>query len=704
MTEPNPPTEPDEPLSEVDDWDPGETDPDDTDPDETTDRTGGIGSVRGDHNVTISGSRGAVTIMEQVAFHLRTADADNTAWSPRLVPEDTLSALARRFVGPPAYGDLVARLRKPGTVVVSDAPGYGRRAAALMVLRDSGEGATRFRELPDDDTDDRFVLDPNVIEPGERLLLDLSIWTAPIPRKVIDGIRGYRAAVAQREAYLAIILPLEQQHVAAEIGTEAVLIGRPDGATVFSRHLSAHGIDVAVDEMRDETLRGHLNHDPMRDIAALADRVRQARGEAKGHGVWKDWLAAAFTTETYVDTVAQYVREHPDGRSRALLLAAAMFEHSSPEAVATAAATFLEIVKYPPPEGHRLDLPDLAEALGELHATIDNRQVRFSSLAYAEAVRTHFWRTFPDLRIKLRQWLDRAVLSNTVTAAGRSKALLRYIDQCLRTGHPNDLSTLVEQWADRGPSTSDKWVDAAGTALTRGLLDEQYGRWFRRRVYGWALNHRLRQNFATLLVGLCENVIAPAQPDQALVRLRHLARHTDTAVVIEARAALSRLCRDGRFARRMLTRVHGNLTGDRPQGVDYVLFTDVADPVRLTGAGGYPRIVEPVVRTMLVDGWSAWLATRQSSEAADAVVRWLEAHAEQPDRNALLEVLAAATRGTFARRAVLYGISRDWVAIAAPEQRDARRRTAALLQQACADVRTNTAQTSEPRPAQGVSH
>jgi hypothetical protein len=126
--------------------------------------------------------------------------------------------------------------------------------------------------------------------------------------------------------------------------------------------------------------------------------------------------------------------------------------------------------------------------------------------------------------------------------------------------------------------------------------------------------------------------------------------------------------------------------------------------VRLTGADGYPRIGEPAVRTMLVGGWSAWLAARQSPDAAEAVVRWLEAHAEQSGRNTLLEILAAATHGVFSRRAVLYGISRDWVAMAAPEQRDARRRTAALLQQACADVRTNTSQTFEPRSSQGVSH
>lgn len=698
--------EPDEPFEELSDE--ADRDADEQALDETEGRTGGIGTVRGNRNISITDPRGSVVVMEQVAFHLRSAVSDGSAdpgWSPRLVPEDILSNLAERFVLPPGYGDLVSRLRSPGTVVVSGAPGRGRRSAALMVLKESGEGATRFRELPDDDVDDRFVLDANVIETGERLLLDLTTGANAIPRNLLANLRAYRAAVTEHHAYLAIVLPPERQQIAAELGTEAVLIGRPDGDAVLRGHLSALGIEVAAQDLNGETLRGHLARDPMRDIAALAERVRRARSHLAGQGGWAAWLAAALKTDTYVDDVAQYVRTHPDGRERALLLAAALFEHAAPDVVASAATTFLEIVKYPPPEAHRLDLPDLAEALGNVHATIDGRQVRFASVAYADAVRTHFWRTFPDLRGKLRLWLDRTVRSNAVPIADRSLAVLRYTDQCLRIGHPEDLVRLVEQWAARSPSTPGKVLDVAGAALTRGLLDERYGRWFRRRVYDWVVDHRLLPSLATLLIGLCEDVIAPAQPNQALVRLRHLTRHVHPGVVADARAALVRLCRDGRFARRVLTRVHDDLVGDHRRDVDFALFTDVADPARLTGAepGGFPRIGERVVRDMLVDGWAVWLAARPYDDVAAAVTPWLAAHADQPGRDALLDVLAAATRGSSPYCAVLYVISRDWVAAAPSEQHRARLHTAALLRQACADARARIPSAHEARPAQGVS-
>ncbi|MFL6120538.1 hypothetical protein, partial [Actinophytocola sp.] len=398
------------------------------------------------------------------------------------------------------------------------------------------------------------------------------------------------------------------------------------------------------------------------------------------------------------EEVARFVRENPDGRVRALLLAAAMFEHAAPEVVEAAATELLEVVKYPPHEGHRLDLPDLAEALGRFEATITGLRVRFRSVADGEAVRAHFWDTFPDLRLDLRRWLARSVRLRGLSRADRALAVLRFTDQCLRIGHPDDVRVLVEQWAKNSPATLDHLLDAAGSALTRGLLSERYGAWFRRQLYFWVTNRQLWPSLATLIAGLCQGVIAPAQPHQALVRLRHLTRHTNAAVVTEARTALAKLCEDGRFARRMLTRVHDDLLGDRPQAVDYDLFADVADPVRLTAATGtYPRVGEPVVRGMLVDGWAAWLTARPYPDAALAVGRWLDAHAEAPRRTALLEVLAAATRGRSRPRAVLYAASRDWIAA---NPRPERVRTAALLRQACAEVHPP----SEFPAPQGVIH
>lgn len=664
-------------------------------------QSGGVGEVRGDHNISITDPLGGVSIIERVQFYVQSGAAEpGTGRSLRLVPEDILTDLTARFVVPPGYGDLVRRLREPATVVISGEPGSGRHAAALMVLKESGTGATRFRELPDDGDVEAPIFDEDAIETGERLLLDLSSVTNPLPGQVLATIRSYRARVAERRAYLAIVLAPELHHVGAELGTEPLPIGRPNGTEVLLRHLRASGIEVDEHELRDESLTRHLTQDPMRHLAALAGRVRRARTAAGLAGGLPAWLAAALAPDTQRDAAARFVRANPDGRVRALLLAAALFEDATPEAVAFAETALLEVVGYPAHDEHRLNLPDLAEALGRVDASAGDGRVRFRSLGFGDAVRTHFWGTFPDLRNDLRRWLDRCVQPRWLPADARTAAVLRYTDQSLRLGHPEDLCALVELWARRSPSTLDQRLDAAGPALTRGLLSERYGSWFRRRMYYWAVNHGLWPSLARLLVGLCVGVIAPGRPHQALVRLRHFSRHQQPAVVAEARAALTGLAADGPFARRLLARVHEDLVGDRPKEVDYDLFTDLADPVRLTaGTGTFPHVAEPDVAAMLADGWAAVLSERPHDQVVVAAGRWLDAHTEQPRRDALLAVLTAAARRNARARAVLYAVSRDWVASAPPDQRRDRLPTAALLRQMCTDVPA-----APTRATQGATH
>lgn len=223
----------------------------------------------------------------------------------------------------------------------------------------------------------------------------------------------------------------------------------------------------------------------------------------------------------------------------------------------------------------------------------------------------------------------------------------------------------------------DDLLDSAGAALTRGLLHERYGAWFRRRIYAWSYNRHLPPGLARLLIGICDGVIAPLRPGQALVRLRHFAHHADEDVAGEARATLARLAEDGLFARRMLARVHADLVGGRPRAIDFDLFTDVADPSRLTapGAGAHPRGTERHVHQLLADCWASWLENQPYERFATAA---------SPRGAPLLDVLAAATNGRPRSHAVLYAAARDWVAQAStPPERRVRQRTAAVLQRTC---------------------
>jgi hypothetical protein len=666
-------------------------------PDEDGAQRGGIGSIEGDRVIGITDPRGSVTVIDRLSFYLQSGAAGAESGIgppgriPRFVPKDILADLRARFVTPGGFETVVERLRQPGTVVLSGKRGNGKRSAALMALASSGNGSDRFRELPDDERDGPLILDPEAIEEGERLLLDLSAGSEEPASAVIRTLRSYRAVVAERGAYLVIVLSQEIKHVAEQLGTSVAEIDRPDGKEVFRKHLQALDVPVQTAELNGEPLAGRLAYDPMRELAALAELVWRNRVATRRQGSWQDWLGPALEgSEAQLDAVAKLLRDNRDGRTRALLLATAVFEYSTPDIVSHGTTTLLDVVGYPQPETHRLDRADIAESLRDITAKIDrDRRVRFGTVTYGHAVRTHFWTTFPELRGDLRKWIDRSLRAREVPGRDRVEALLRYAEQCLVTDYPADLCQLAESWARQSPKNVGYLLDAAGPALTRGLLHEQYGRFFRRQVYEWSVNRTLWPSLGTLLIGLCAGVIAPVQPEQALVRLRHFTRHRSTEVVAAARAALSDLAADSRFARRLLDRVHSDLTGERPHPVDYELFMDVAEPSKLM----YPLIANSHVRALLASGWRVWLEHQPDQRCADAIRPWLAAHAEQPHREQLLDILVLATVDRPHLGAVLYAAVRDWVAAATDQpDRQARLRTAALIQR-----KSSTTELSPPK-------
>ncbi|MGW5052745.1 hypothetical protein [Actinokineospora sp. NPDC004072] len=639
--------------------------------------TGGIGSVSGNRVFAITDPQASVMVVERADF---TINAPATPHVRRLVPNDIIDTLLKVFVPPRGYGQIADHLRKRRTVIVTGAPGTGRRSAALMALVESSDAGSGFRELPDDESDGVLRFDPEVIEPGERLVLDFSADARALTPQVCAQLRAYRAEVAERGAYLAIVLPATAGHT--EIQAPVVEIGRPDGAEVLRRHLAALGVP---DAPADQRLAPHCAGDPMRELAALADRIARARADLDGGGTWEQWLTPALNgAQAQAGAVAAAVRKHRGGRTRALLLAAAVFEQATPEVVALASARLLDLVDYPPDEEHRLDKPDLAQALHELDADIAGRRVRFATLTYAEAVRTHFWTAFPELRPKLRRWIGQFLRDGRMPAEDRVAAALRFTEQCLATDHPEDVKEVVDGWTAAG--AGEPLLAAAGAALSRGLLDDRHDRWFRGQVYDWSRQAALPPALAGLLIELCVDTIAPVRPGQALVRLRHLAKHQDAGVAAEARAAIARLAeQDGYFARRLLHRVHHDLSGWHPQPVDHALFAVVADPALLFGAGGRARlrITEPRTRRLLTEAWAVAL----TAGSAPLITSWLDAHAAAPERDALIDCLADAARGTPAAVALLYATARDWHA-AAPTPDDARNRlrTAAQLRKACMTV------------------
>lgn len=629
----------------------------------TTDsaQLGGIAHIEAGRVHAVTDPHGPVNMGAGTQFYIHAATfaaAEVTPTrSPRLIVEEMLLATSRRFVAPPQFDQLRQRLHSPATVLLAGANGSGRHTAALMLLHSCGGGDHPFRELSSDPDELSTALpDLRDAEPGERILFDLSRG----PDALLSRLADYYYAAARNNVYFVVILPEQFDH-ALPMGLRHLVgrIQRPDGRTVLHRHLTAVGIAEPVADLDIPELAAHLTSDPMRELARLAGLIEETRAAAGATGTLGDWAEKAVSAlSAPLDEVAKQFQQHPDGHSRALLLAAAMFEHAPAEVVFHATDALLTTLAFAPDPTHHLEQPGLAECLNRLDVdTTAGQRVRFRTVNYGGAVLSHFWLNFPALRPQLCQWLNTALRTDQVSDHLRATVLRRFSTHCLRSGHPEDLFWLVERWTQDGPGQTRALAASASRVLADGLVDERHGSVFRQQVYRWSTTRSLPRTLSLELVRLCAEAIAPTLPDRALVRLRHLTRNVDTSVSDAARATLVTMCReDDRALRQVLHQLAEDQS--RLWEIDFELFAALADPGPLsTTAGRRQRLLsQPDIRIPLTSGWRNVMANRPHEQWAPLAQQWLRNH--QPG-NDTLAVLVEAAGGRSDLQARLYVVARD---------------------------------------------
>ncbi|MBG7698745.1 hypothetical protein HCJ76_11835 [Streptomyces sp. MC1] len=586
----------------------------------------------------------------------------------RKLPDDQLRWTRRVLVAPVNMGGARTTLEETGTVILDGAPGSGRSATARVLLREHHRPGGAFRELLPDELPLR---DPYFVDPGDRLLLDLSTAEAGLWRAVRDDLPALRQTVHERRAHLVVVMPhdgaLESdlQHYRVEIGPPAFPM------EVLRRHLRAHGVpyeeflrnDVTVDEFLSE-------RKAMREIADFADRIRRARETAGPGEGFTEWCAAAKRARAGRRVeVADRVAGLPEASQRALLIAVSMLHGAHADVVHRAAALLLSTVGTSDEETPLLQRKDLAQRLSEISARSGpDGRVRFTELDYDSAVRAHFWDHMPDLRPHLGAWAARVVESNDphLVPDVRDGLVARLAGEYLRTGRADALAALAERWSAERAGRAR--LEASVQALTCGLAHPAHGRDFRERIYQWCAHRRLTGEFAQVLVQVCSDVLALDHPDHALIRLHHLARRErGTAHALQALCAL--VAGSRRLRRRLLDRL---ARGDLAQ-TDLSIFLHVSDPEPLTDRSVTTRALvdEEGVRRSLITCWRAVLTDAVSRPQGRRVApqaeiqRWLHWAAEGAgDRGeVLLDLLVDAAdrcgedRG--ATFAVLYASARQ---------------------------------------------
>ncbi|MEU9406458.1 hypothetical protein AB0E08_12270 [Streptomyces sp. NPDC048281] len=520
-----------------------------------------------------------------------------------------------------------------------------------MLLHELPEAQGSLHELPDTSDDKRGVpFDKEDVGPGDRLLLDLSEAEESRYLAVQNALPDFRAAVVARGAHLAVVLPHHLGYLLrGDLRFLTTDIGRPIPRRVLAVHLRCSGVRCSDEDLRDTGLTTYLTRSAMNGIAALADRIKRLQSTSPADRGFPHWLAESLEEQRdQTKRVAADIAAAQSGRQRALLLSLAMFHEASPQVVLRATNSLLGVLSHPPDPSPRLDRADLHAELETVQAeTGPDGRVRFRLIGYDVAVRNHFWTFLPDIRHQLRNWLRDRIADQAVAPSVRTAAVTRFAEQTLRAGAPDDLAWLSEQWTATGATYH--LIREAAQALALGLDHDHHGRFFRQRIYDWATSTETSARLQRVLIMVCSQTMARSHPDQALVRLHHLARRCPDPVA--AYRAVTDLARsDDRLYMLMLDRLAAGV--ERPHGeADLDLFRELADPMRLAG--------DHRVQTSLVTGWTGLLRHPRRDWTAD-VRQWLTAGEDTQHREPLLRVLADASASDTQIAGRVFRVALDW--------------------------------------------
>lgn len=665
------------------------------------------------NNATVNGGK-IETYISQAVFEVamsETRSGISRQAGGRLVVSRTRDVrwLWSRFVPSDGYMDLLASLRAGRVVLLTGERGSGRATAAIVALRavalaDRLDGDVRGDDVnaggqPGVGDDDQLsgteteaaihtIRDlataeelrdgggswpgPDEIEPGERLLLDLSRTTGALGRSDTERLLDLVNAARSRAAWLAVVV--SQRIVEAlpmELTTCHVRIGRPNPLAVLAKHLRADGLDVSELDLRGADPDGRLD----RLDAGTASRVAQGAPRPTGVGIGQSpsrWLPAALDAVTGNETALFHrfaaqtkPREGGEAAWRIRLASVAMLEGST-GAVITSAERALSRVCLPPGspavEPHPFDREDLDSWLSSVGAVQENTsmagpsQVRFAQSVYGVAVRRYFWIQHPHLAEVYLAWFDQLARAGRDGRSAATLLALRIAEQMLATEAVGELLRLTRRWMRVSDAAH---IAAAAGALRLGLDDDASGPLVRRAFYEWSQGSRLNFDGARIVISLCVDPLALTHPDLAITRLMRFLGHRLETVNEAAEQALMKLgIQEDRYRLVMARLLH--LLAAGPIGVGGSSLKDRRDRRRRHAArvvlnlasidqlsGAYPRVFDgqapPVaLREGLVGAWRLVLEEGKDDDVMIArLADWLSA-AETSSSDEILDVLAAA--------------------------------------------------------------
>ena len=611
-------------------------------------------------NVAISDRIGQLvqaTNIENVNYTIYGANGGSAAKvkTTTLLSGELIRASLEAYVRPPNREVAALRLRENHAVLLYGPRGTGRTTIALDILPAITGRAEIHRVVFDPEAEDEFDVTRLPREPGTSYLFDVSDPGGVSGDRIAQLVAGYAAELRGNGAHLVVVAREDLSH-SVRTDVPAVRVEQPRATAVFSAHLSAAGLqrDLITRLLEHPKITGLPLPTRPSDVARLAAQLVPV-GEADDDHFTDavDNAVGAFTD--WKESLLVWFDSNKELEKRAFMFTTAVL-HPAPGGTVSGAARGLashldpqntEAAPLPlqgPPLGRRAE-----EITAELGA---DGAIRFVPPQYAPAVRHFVWRHYAEYRPELTKWLT------SVPGNDPSRVVGTVIDLVTATSDETLLGKAADSW-------SATRRDAAVLLLSTLATDPGIGQRVRALLYDWAYNGKHEHRMLTV-AAVCARY-GTAYEQNALTRLRQLARHPQETILVETIKALCELAAgDQGRRRRIVEEVTGRWITDpkatRARSGRYA-FAALA---RLESRDGTPVLLEDLASVQeprpspIADGVRALLRD-DPREAGVVVDVWVNAALEAASLyEPLLRTLIQAAAGDSIATSRLSFIANRW--------------------------------------------
>ncbi|MEU0065754.1 hypothetical protein ACWGR3_09545 [Streptomyces albidoflavus] len=165
---------------------------------------------------------------------------------PRRLAREELYFHMRRFVRPAVANAAYDTLASDRLVVLTGPDGSGRQTAGRVLLGELPGKEVPFELVPDVAENGHHHLDPDMVQPGNRLLLDLTAAEEQARREMAGQLPKLWEQVREQTAYLAVLLPDTDRELPHYVASQVHHLAPPDRMALLRRQLRCEGMDTAL--------------------------------------------------------------------------------------------------------------------------------------------------------------------------------------------------------------------------------------------------------------------------------------------------------------------------------------------------------------------------------------------------------------------------------------------------------------------------